>query len=278
MTVHVRRRTLGAGKVVKSTKSGNRSHQRNALTIIELLVVTSIIGVLTATLVPSLKQAREKARRTMCLANLKHHAVGLFSYAEYHRENGPPIMAPISGKSNRSFIQRARPDGSVLQHLGYLWPDYVTDADVFRCPSASALDAAGKLDDLGKPNPRPVASNYTYAVHIPAEQSPRVGASRHLALASDNFTQYRVTQNGHGFYAHRVGYNVLYTDGSALWYADPDESIWTQRVGWDDERDDFTYQSIYDRDAEIPVDSYGSDMDIFRVWYSFCYNQPDPFG
>ncbi len=213
----------------------------------------------------------------MCLANLKHHAVGLFSYAAYANEKGPPIMRPISGKSNRSIIQRRRPDGTVKQHLGYLWPDFVSDASVFRCPSAKSLDAGGLLEDLGKPNPRPVAGNYTYAVNIAAEQSPRIGASRHLAVVSDNFTQYRVSQMGHGFYAHKIGYNVLYTDGSASWYPDPDQSISHQQIQWDDERDDFTYESIYDPDAEVPASSYGSAMDIFRAWYAFCYNQPDPF-
>ncbi len=257
----------------------NRSRQvrRAGVTLVELLVVSSIIGMLASFMLPSLKRVREQARRTMCLSNLKHHAVGLFSYAEFSREYGPPIMMPLSGQSNRSFIQRSRPNGTVLQHLGYLWPDYVSDAPVFRCPSAKTLDAGGTIDRLGQPNPVPVAGNYTYAVHIPALQSPRLGAARHLAIVSDNFTQWRVSQLGHGHYAHKVGYNVLYTDGSANWYNDQDRSIARQRVQWDDERDDFNYNSIYDPDAQAPVDGYGSDMDIFRVWFAFCYNQPDPF-
>jgi hypothetical protein len=148
---------------------------------------------------------------------------------------------------------------------------------VFRCPTATTLDAGGKLEHLGN-YPVPVAGNYTYAVHIPAEQSPRLGAARHLAIVSDNFTQYRFSQKGHGAFAHKTGYNVLYTDGSASWYNDPTGKIANQQIRWDDERDDFTYESIYDPEAEIPVDSYGSDMDIFRVWYAFCYNQPVDFG
>jgi prepilin-type N-terminal cleavage/methylation domain-containing protein len=258
------------------TNTRNRA-RRGGVTLIELLVVSSLIGMLTAVMVPSLKGAREQARRTVCLSNLKHHSAGLFTYAEYHRELGPPIMKPLSGRSNRSFIQRKRNDGTVLQHLGRLWPDYVADAHVFRCPSSKTLDAGGKLSDLGSPYPPPVAGSYTYAVHMPAFKSPHVGASRHLAMASDNFTQWRISQNGHGYYAHRVGYNVLFTDGSATWYSDPDMSIALRRARWDDERDDFTYESIYDPNAEIPVDSYGSDMDIFRVWFSFCYNRQDPF-
>lgn len=251
--------------------------QANGVTLIELMVVVSLMTGLAAMMMPSLKNAREQGRRTVCLANLKHHSTALFTYAEFNDELGPPVMKPLSGKSNRSYLQRKLSDGTVLHHLGRLWPDYVSDAKVFDCPSASKRDAGGKLTDLGQPFPKPVTGDYTYAVHIPALKSPHVGASRHLALASDNFAQWRVTQMGHGYYAHKIGYNVLYTDGSATWYPDPDESISHQKVQWDDERDDFTYESIYDPDAEIPVDSYGSDMDIFRVWYSFCYNKPDPF-
>ena len=257
--------------------SGLCGRRGRGVTLIELMIVVSLMTGLAAMMVPSLKKAREQGRRTVCLANLKHVSTALFTYAEFNEEYGPPIMKSLSGKSNRSILQRRLSDGTVQHHLGRLWPAYVSDAKVFDCPSASKRDLGGKLTALGGQPPVPIAGDYTYAVHIPALQSPHVGASRHLALASDNFAQWRVTQMGHGFYGHKVGYNVLYTDGSATWYADPDESISHQRVQWDDERDDFTYESIYDPDAEIPVDSYGSDMDIFRVWYAFCYNQPDPF-
>lgn len=255
----------------------NEGGRRSAVTLIELLVVASIISLLGTLMMPSLKRAREQAKLTVCLSHLKNNAVGLFSYAEFNREYGPPIMKPLSGKSNRSLIQRRRPDGTVLQHLGYLWPEYVSDARVFRCPSATTLDVGGRLEHLGMPNPVPVAGNYTYAVHIPALISPRLGASRNLAIVVDNFTQYRISQLGHGHYTHKIGYNVLYIDGSASWYSDPDQSIARQRIQWDDERDEFTYQDIYDPNAEIPPDSYGSNMDVFRAWHSFCYNLKDPF-
>jgi len=52
----------------------------SAFTLIELLVVIAIIAILAALLLPALAAAREKARRTACLNNLRQMAIGLESY------------------------------------------------------------------------------------------------------------------------------------------------------------------------------------------------------
>lgn len=245
--------------------------RRDAFTVLEMLVVIFVMALLTSILIPSLAKARNAARTTVCVAHLKQIGAAVFAYAFDAEDNAPKVMDRAGTTAPRSLLSRT---GKYV-NLGLLIETGITeDPSIFYCPSQKKFWYGSDTSYLPRAT---IAASYAYAVHVAAGKSPQIARLRHLALISDDFTGRRGRSEGIGKYSHRVGYNVLYTDGSASWYNDADESIWKRAVRWDDERDDLNYDTLYRPGAAADESNYDSSLDIFRVWRSFCYNRPDPF-
>ncbi|MCJ7752459.1 MAG: prepilin-type N-terminal cleavage/methylation domain-containing protein, partial [Armatimonadetes bacterium] len=63
-------------------------------TLIELLVVIAIIGILTAMVFPVFAKAREKARQSVCMSNLKQLSMAMLMYAEDNGGGFVPAQSP----------------------------------------------------------------------------------------------------------------------------------------------------------------------------------------
>lgn len=84
-------------------------------TLIELLVVIGIIAILAAMLMPALGKAREKARQTECINQLKQISLGIEMYKGDNRGRFP-------------------------YWISYMYPDYINSTKVYQCPMDKETD------------------------------------------------------------------------------------------------------------------------------------------
>lgn len=112
--------------------------QRKGFTLIELLVVIAIIAILAAILFPVFAKAREKARQSSCLSNLKQLGIACLSYAQDNDERWPTYYRIVVAGHNDGVTS-----GGVCMYSALV--PYIKNSQVFVCPSLrpTAYDAFG---------------------------------------------------------------------------------------------------------------------------------------
>lgn len=144
---------------VKSARSISR---QSGFTLIELLVVIAIISILAAILFPVFASAREKARATACLSNMKQLGLAWVQYGQDYDETTPPGYNKW---------------GYGMGWAGQIYP-YVKSAGVFLCPDDTGQDSAGDADVIS------YAMNSNFVGYTPADTALPVINSQMAAPSS----------------------------------------------------------------------------------------------
>ena len=113
--------------------------RRSGFTLIELLVVIAIIAILAAILFPVFAQAREKARQTTCLSNLKQLGLAAVMYAaDYDQANfwfrGRPNTTVLNA-SGIAVPPSAMGANNYNEAMKNVFQPYIKNAQIFYCPS-----------------------------------------------------------------------------------------------------------------------------------------------
>src|SRR5665811_2289537 len=93
--------------------------KRRGFTLIELLVVIAIIAILAAILFPVFAKAREKARQTACLSNMKQLGLGFIQYIQDNDSVYP--------------CTNGNPNTTLPSWDAQIYP-YVKSTGVYKCP------------------------------------------------------------------------------------------------------------------------------------------------
>lgn len=100
----------------------------SGFTLIELLVVIAIISILASMLFPAFGRARESARKTVCISNLKQAGLGIMQYVQDYDERYP-IAYPFWDTASISRTSSL---------VGVLDP-YIKADQIWKCPSWSGV-------------------------------------------------------------------------------------------------------------------------------------------
>jgi prepilin-type N-terminal cleavage/methylation domain-containing protein/prepilin-type processing-associated H-X9-DG protein len=187
---------------------------RRGFTLIELLVVIAIIAILAAILFPVFAKAREKARQTSCLSNMKQLILGVMQYAQDYDERIPQ-------HGTRCNAAGVGGDGTGNPDNRCQWDKiepYVKNTQCRYCPSGPGLRYGWNIDGAITPGASLAAFTLPSQTVLMGDTA-YTGPFFRWGTPGRCPTGQSITNLGCIADRHNEGANFALMDGHAKWYS-----------------------------------------------------------
>lgn len=213
---------LGA---IPHPRAGHRRPRTAGFSLIELVVVMSIVVLLVSLLMPGLQGVRESTRRLQCANHMRMIGMGIVAYGGDHLERLPYSRHAERKSFHDLMALNVTDPEQAFDGLGLLLPGqgrgYVDSPACFFCPShCGEHEAERNMPLLVRPGGIRLFGNYHYRGHI-----DHLGRRLLLGAEGDRLIVLTDGLRTRSDFNHRDGTNLLRSDGSVQWWFDSGNTV-----------------------------------------------------